>query len=341
MMMIAVLHILGQGGILNNLRILSPSYMTAWFLETASFSAVNCFALASGFVQVHSKIKPARLAELWLTVAYYTIFITLIFSKSSPALVTKKEWLCACFPVSTNQYWYFTSYFGMCLFIPFINKGVIALAQDNFSYVIPVLLFAVFTIIPLITRSDIFFTNNGYSMIWLTVLYTTGACIRVSGIAEKANGIICFMIYLLLTTAAWLSKYYILRHPFTIGGETVTSATLIQYTSPLIALASCSLLITCSKIKVRFASMQKILIFLSSLAFSVYLIHVHPLVWNNVLKNRFISYARLNPHQLALNVLCTAVAIWALCTLIDIPRAFLFRLVKFCTQKKSRTEARD
>ena len=362
MMMIAVLHVLGQGGVLNNLRVLSSSYNTAWFLETASFGAVNCFALASGFVQVRSKAKPSRLAELWLTAAYYTILITLIFSKSSPSLVTKKEWFYACLPVSTNQYWYFTSYFGMCFLIPFLNKGITALfysthsCTENNSDITPpdnkhsslskaiivlTALFIVFTIIPLITRSDIFFTNNGYSLIWLTVLYIAGAILRTSGAAEKSNGFVCFMLYLFFTTAAWLSKLYILRHPLVIESENITSSTLIQYTSPLIALSSVSLMIAFSKIKIRFAVIQKIIIFLSSLAFSVYLIHVHPLVWNNILKNRFVSYARLNPHQLVIAVLCTAAAIWALCTLIDIPRALLFRLAKFCTQKKSRTEVRD
>ena len=50
MFMVAVLHVLGAGGVLNSATPLSPDYVTAWLLETAAFCAVNCYALLSGYV---------------------------------------------------------------------------------------------------------------------------------------------------------------------------------------------------------------------------------------------------------------------------------------------------
>ena len=45
MYMVAVLHTLGQGGILGSFKQGDLSFSIAWFLETAAFGAVDCFAL--------------------------------------------------------------------------------------------------------------------------------------------------------------------------------------------------------------------------------------------------------------------------------------------------------
>ena len=52
MYMVAVLHTLGQGGILGSFKQGDLSFSIAWFLETAAFGAVDCFALISGYVDI-------------------------------------------------------------------------------------------------------------------------------------------------------------------------------------------------------------------------------------------------------------------------------------------------
>jgi hypothetical protein len=49
MLMVVVLHILGQGGVLKTARPLSVEYEIAWFLEILCYCAVNCYALISGY----------------------------------------------------------------------------------------------------------------------------------------------------------------------------------------------------------------------------------------------------------------------------------------------------
>ena len=36
-------------------------------------------------------------------------------------------------PVIFNRYWYFTTYFGMYLFLPVINKGIENLTKGNLN----------------------------------------------------------------------------------------------------------------------------------------------------------------------------------------------------------------
>lgn len=60
MYMVAVLHTLGQGGILGSFKQGDLSFSIAWFLETAAFGAVDCFALISGYVGYHSHFRYKR-----------------------------------------------------------------------------------------------------------------------------------------------------------------------------------------------------------------------------------------------------------------------------------------
>ena len=52
MLMIVTLHMLGHGGVLDNMPPMSRCYQVAWLIEIACYGAVNCYALASGFLTV-------------------------------------------------------------------------------------------------------------------------------------------------------------------------------------------------------------------------------------------------------------------------------------------------
>ena len=66
----------------------------------------------------------------------------------------------------------------------------------------------------------------------------------------------------------------------------------------------------------------------SPLAFSVYLIHAHPLIWEHWLAGRFAFLADKPPILLASGVLGGAFAIYLVCSLADVLRAGLFRLFR-------------
>lgn len=65
MYMVAVLHTLGQGGIIGSFKQGDLSFSIAWFLETAAFGAVDCFALISGYVGYHSHFRYKKGLRLW------------------------------------------------------------------------------------------------------------------------------------------------------------------------------------------------------------------------------------------------------------------------------------
>ena len=69
MPMVVILHVLGQGGVLESTKLFSPNYMITWFLEIAAYCAVNCYALISGYVGYESKHKFSNLFHLLFHVA--------------------------------------------------------------------------------------------------------------------------------------------------------------------------------------------------------------------------------------------------------------------------------
>ena len=77
MFMIAQLHILGMGGIIGATAG-TAGYYHAFFMQNAAFCAVNCYALASGYLMFGKKIRLSRIAGLWLEVFFYSVVISAI-----------------------------------------------------------------------------------------------------------------------------------------------------------------------------------------------------------------------------------------------------------------------
>ena len=76
---VTVLHVLGQGGILESTSPSEINYWIAWFLEICAYGAVNCFALISGYVMVNKTIKTKNIIGLWFQVLFYSLLFTSLF----------------------------------------------------------------------------------------------------------------------------------------------------------------------------------------------------------------------------------------------------------------------
>ena len=317
MICIAMLHILRQGGILGGCRNPSAQLDTAWLLETGAFCAVNCFALASGYLMVMHRFRISRIISLWFQVVFYTVLITWIFSKLHPAMVTAEIWRRAFFPVITNQYWYFTAYFCMFFFTPVFNAGLCAIGKKELLTVLAAA-YILFSVIPAVTGNDLFFTKAGYSVIWLSLMYICGGAIRRLNAEQYIHWLPCMFVYAVCMYITWKHR------------------DLISYTFPLIVLGSASLFLAFAQIRCTNRICCTVIRFFVPLAFSVYLIHVHPLIWDTVMNRHFTAWCRLKPPDLVRHVIGGAVGIWFVCSIIDIPRYLLFHVV---TSAVSRLQA--
>ena len=324
MYMVVILHVLGCGGIIGSCDKFTTNYYAVWLLETSAYCSVNIFAMITGYVMVNSKFNYFKIIPLWLTVSFYGAVTYLLF-RFVPYLhhiyeVGKIDFLKATFlPVITNQYWYFTSYFCLFFFIPFINRCILSLSKKEFK-ILCITIIVFFTVIPHFTNgTDPFQLGGGYSHWWLLCMYLIGAYFKLYPIEiSKAK---CLLLYAISTLCAWFAG----RVLMSIIGSDKELGGFIDYTSIFIVIPSVALLILFSQMKITRTSFQKAIRFSSPLAFSVYLIHAQPLTYYHLLGWKFASFINDNVTILTVKVIIATTAIYVACLLIDIPRYYLFK----------------
>ena len=324
MFMIIILHMMGNGGILAAVTPGSIHYWAAWGLETAAYCAVNCYALISGYVGVEAEHRGGSIVNLWLQVAFYTLSITAAFALFVPGSVTANNVLRAFLPVTFRQYWYFTSYFCLFFFLPALNHLLHTMAPRQMKLLL-VAAVCLFSILPTLRGYDLFQTNAGYSVIWLGLLYLLGGYLKLYRPLSHWRPFRGVMIYAVCILLSW--GYKLLAERFTGLGLAGTSGNLINYTSPTILLASVALLTAFAALKLS-VPVRRIVGICSPLAFSVYLIHAQPLVWSHFIQNGFILLPQFSLIGFVVGTLIIALGIYFLCSVIDLIRFFVFRLLR-------------
>lgn len=292
MFLIVMLHSLGKGGIIHNVVSSSLQYKFAWMMEIIAYPAVNIFALTSGYVSYSNEEKKHNYTNyilLWLEVVFYGIFITLIFDLIDPSSITIIDYLITMFPITNGLYWYFTAYTALFFFIPFINNAIRNTNDKNLKYMIGVII-VIFTFFDNIANR--FILGNGYSFIWLLLLYILGAIIKKCGIDKKIKNykIICGIIIFYIIT--YLYKMYGLEYQmydfkYAIWDVTITKDLFVSYTSPTILMVAILYLIGFSRIKFS-TSFTKIIKFSSSASFAIYILNNHRLIWTFIISNLFL-----------------------------------------------------
>lgn len=329
MFMVTVLHVLGQGGVLGNTYGFSGQYLVSWFLELAAYGAVNLYALISGYVGINSRFKASNLLVLWLQVALYSLGIAVLTAIIRPELCSASDVIAFAFPVITSKYWYFSAYVCLFLFMPLLNAGINALSKQTLRRVIiaMIVVFSVAASAAKETQHDPFSLVSGYSGIWLMILYAVGGYIGKYGMWKRVPQPALLGIYFGCTAVSLALKCAIPFLSGTVFRTTYHLKFIASYISPLVVLGSIALLLFFSRLRCGNIA-KKIIALFAPAAFGVYIIHVHPLVWDNLMLNRFVSYASLSPLALAGAVLLTAFGIYLVCSLIDLLRIRIFKLLK-------------
>lgn len=327
MFLVIILHILGNGGILNNIPWMSKQYVTAWFLEIIAYCAVDCFALISGYVGINANFRWSKLISFWLQVAFYTIGITLVFAILYPESITIVEWVNAFFPVTARQYWYITAYAGLFLFIPFLN---ISIQKTNRKQLNTFLIIGAvaFCFLPCVLQKSPYGLSDGYSMAWLIILYIAGGYIKKYNIAKVFTRKMCVVIFGISTIIILLSKITIELITSKVLGYAVIGNTFVSYLSPFVVVNAVTLICFFAQTNFKTTLGKKMVSIFSQASLGVYIIHVHPLIYNKLVKDCAIKFVTYNPLKLVIFVIGLAFAICLGCSIIEIIRLKLFKVLK-------------
>ena len=307
-------------------------------LHIATGWHINGFALISGIVGYKS-YKYYNLLYLWMNLVFYSFAIYLYFCLFRKKDIITEDISKYFYPIIIRRYWYFTSYFGMYLFLPIINKGIEFLTQNEFKIVVisTISLFVFWKDIKNPTM-DVFGFNGGSSLIWLLTYFLTGAyigkykkdyfgCKKYIFCAISINCYITstYIYFKLYLNARYSRNSYIVN----IFKQMCTD----RYDGVIKVIQSIA--ITSFFLQIKYNKyVTKILSFLGPLSFGIYLIHENRIVKKHILKYLFLN----EPDNISLNsaiilVLLKALKIFIICIVIDYFRLLLFdflRIRKVC-----------
>ena len=317
---IVLLHVLGDSAL--GAPWMSKSYLAAWSMEAAALSAVNCYALISGYVGVSAGNNPKRLLRLWSQVAFTSFVITALSGLWTAEGPTRSALLRALFPLTTGLYWYMTAYAGVLLFQPFLNAGLRHTgAREQKGFAVAVLLF--FGALPLLCKAQPYGLANGYSLIWLMALYLLGGVLSQQEIPARLGRVKSALLFLGGTALALggklLAEHLGLWRTGTIGN----GSQYMAFPSPGLVLAAIGAVCFFAQVPVR-GMAQKLVACFAPAALGVYLIHIHPLVWYQFLSPMLPKLAESGGFRLVGNSLCWAAGIFLVCLLIEKARLLLF-----------------
>lgn len=329
MSMIVMLHVLGHGGVLNASAQNTVGYGVAWFLESAAYCAVNCYALISGYVGYGTKHKYSNIVVLYLQVVFWTIAIQAVFMVVMPGTVGITDIVKSLFVFALNTYWYFTAYFCMFFFIPFLNRLIQSMEKKEARILLVTIIF-VFSVLPTVFQNDMFKNSYGSSAFWLVMLYLIGAYFKKYEAESTDTKIRDAVLYLLCIVVTWISQYGVELLKGEPLGESTWNSPMVTYVSPTILLSAIALLLFFRRIHINRVT-KKLIGFFAPVTFGVYLIHEQPLVRQYLVSDKFARYGSYSPALLVLSVIGTVFCIWLVCSLLDAIRLYLFKVLKIKT----------
>ena len=292
------------------------------------------FILISGIVGYKS-YKYSNLLYLWLCVFFYSVGINLyfrFFRKINSNIEIEY------FPIIYKRYWFFTTYFGMYLFLPIITKGISILTKFEFTSVV------ISTIGILVVWGDIknpdknvFGLSYGMTVIWFLIFYITGAFIgkyRIdySGSKKYAFCLLCILIYIF---SCYLF-YKVYHNELYLGNGDLPKKIVILLKQLLtdnyagISKITNSIVVTLFFMQLHYNKyISKIISVVAPLTFGVYLIHENNIIKNNILRYTFNK----DPYNISLRsamslVYLRALKIFIICIIIDFFRNLLFNLLR-------------
>ena len=280
MFMVCILHVLGQGGILRECEydIYSAKYKIYYLLEVMCYCAVDAFALISGYMSSDKPLRYAKIIEMWFQTLFYSLVLSVVFLLLG--LGEKQSIWKMLMPVTTGYYWYVTAFVAAFFFSPIIHKYISAVSEETAREMLLILLF-LFSALG--TLRDPFKTVNGYSALWLIVLYAVGALSRKCRLFSGKKTSFLLLLWICSAGFVWLLKVFLLEDKW------------INYLSPFIVLCGLLMVIVFSRLTLDGKIIRK----LSPLAFGVYLFHLNPVIYTDLDG----STARLLSGNLLLGVL--------------------------------------
>lgn len=276
MFFVCMVHVFGQGGLLHACDPASPHYKIFWLMEIVSYCAVDCFMLISGYTASPDKPRNyVKLAEMWFQAFFYSFVVTVALNLLGYGDgLNFRNLIRYALPVTLETFWYFTAYFLLSLASPILNKALFALSPEMCRRVLVGLLvmFSLFS-----TTTDPFKLLEGYSTMWILVLYCLGVLMQRVQLFRRWKS-----WHLLILLAACVAATWVVKVVFGRG-------TLFNYVSPTIVVQAMVLVVLFSRMRLKGTVLRQ----LTPVTFGIYLFQLSPVIWEVFIRNSTLFIADL------------------------------------------------
>lgn len=314
MFLVCLRHTLSQGGVLAASSEISNAIYSFLFILTSS--AVDCFAIISGYFATNKKIKFEKIIKMWFQVLFYSFGISLAINVlrivfSSPEGFELSYVISSLFPLLNHRYWYFSAYVILFFFMPFLNKAFLDLNKEESKRTLLVLFILMIIMCYFRNASSHNFLSEGRSAFWLIIMYIVGLLINKSGFLGKTKQKTLILYFLSLNVLSFILSYY-------YNVETSINIYPISWLEAIVLV----------KIFEKMNVDEKIVSFLSPLSFGVFLFNTHYYFKYYFLSERFINYSAVNTVYGFVVVLFTSLFVFVAGLLADFIRTKVFKLFK-------------
>ena len=332
MLFVVCVHIYMQGGVLYAEQYGTVGYYLSSFVYTIVLSAVDCFVIVHGYCACKSKFRLSRLLERWLVVLFWSVIISCGVMFLDRNVRSVSEMISMFFPVLRGRYWFFNAFFVLFMFEPILNHVVATLNKKKYLLML-IAIGVIFCIIPVAALgNDVLKISGGAEFCWFFALYLIGGYLYKFKVLQKINynNWLNLMIVIILAMLTVAYKGMIEHLTQTLLGKKLFGELLWTNTSPIILGEAIFLFLFFCRLRIKNNSFLAHMVnYISPLVFSIYLIHVHPLIfWHVTVVNAFAPIADLNPLITTISVMGIAGAVYSVCLILDLIRMGLFKKLR-------------
>ena len=329
MFFIIIGHILMQGGVLSAFynEGLQGGYYFFNTVYVIAYCGVNCFALVSGYVGWQNTFRLEKIIKLWATVIFWSVGVSLVLFVYNKEFFSVKEAISMCLPLVRGRYWFFNAYFVVFMFSPVLNHIIKTLPQKTYQYFLLSVAF-VFCVVPFLALgNDVLRIQNGFEFSWLMVMYLVGGYFSKYPVTVK-KPYKCLVAFFSIILLNFVYKYLIELVTTRVLGVPSHGDLFMSYTSPVAVGEAVCLLLYFSNLNIKNRTPVKAISLVTPAIFSVYIIHVHPLVFWNILKDAFTWLTEYNLLVSFVLIIAISLAIFIGCIALDYIRIILFKILK-------------
>ena len=235
---------------------------------------VDIFILISGYFLINSRFKLKHFCKIYIQMLFCSLVFLVFAYFYGSHHISGSILNCSLFPIGGNAYWFISAYVVLYMFVDYINKLLLSLSKREFNIFLSIM-FIIWSIIPTFVHTKSLFYYAPIS--WFLFMYSLGAYIKQFDLRLKPKN--CIIVFLLCSIVLCLMySYNILQN------NMVPKVYMRDMNDTFVVLISFSIFLFMKDIKIK---NTKIISYISSSVFGVYLIHenmiVRPFLWDRII----------------------------------------------------------